>query len=170
MIITLIRANFSANNIGTLNTLNIFTNLGEGCSYIGPTSVERNESMTATINIANNYLLDNITVYMNGVEIFDYTIQNKTITINITSVTGTITINTVSHRDLSIVENLWKFTRDEMEAIMTDAKYRTSTGAIYSPDAPSEYDLSHPSTDKIYINGHEGTYSMKLYSGKTYRW
>lgn len=95
MIITLVKANFSANNIGTLNSFAVLTNLGLGCTYNGPSSVGKNEPLNATITIGNNYEFNNSNIIVTmGSNIISegIVIEDKLITINIPSVTGVITI------------------------------------------------------------------------------
>lgn len=96
MIITLVKADFSVNNIGTLGSFAILTNLGNGCSYEGPTSVTKNSSFSGVINVNDNYTIvqDSVIVTMGGVTITDgITVSENKLEIAITSVTGTIIIN-----------------------------------------------------------------------------
>ena len=69
MIITLTKANFSANNIGKISCFNILTHLGMGCIYNGPAYVEANTALSATINIQNGYELDGEAVVMMGSDV-----------------------------------------------------------------------------------------------------
>lgn len=101
MIITLVKANFSASNIGILNSFAVLTNLGLGCSYNGPSSIERNGSLNATISISNGYVLndDGLIITMGGNAVTSgITVNDNTITIDISSVTGNIAI-TVSTKN-----------------------------------------------------------------------
>lgn len=95
MIITLVKADFSSKNIGVLNSFAVLTNLGLGCIYNGPTSVEKNSSFNATISISNNYLLNDngLIVTMGGNNVTNNAVvNNNSITINIAEVTGIINI------------------------------------------------------------------------------
>ena len=104
MIIRLMNANFSANNIGELTTWNISWK-GDGYTYDGelPRSVKKNEPLNITVNVASGYTYDSvpITVKMGGTDVSTSAISRNadgTITINIASVTGKldITIGEVS--------------------------------------------------------------------------
>ena len=95
MIITLVKADFSSKNIGTLNSFAVLTNLGLGCTYNGPVTVEKNGSFNATISISNNYLLNDngLIITMGGNNITsNAVVNNNSITINIAEVTGIINI------------------------------------------------------------------------------
>jgi hypothetical protein len=95
MIITLVKANFSSKNIGTLNSFAVLTNLGLGCIYNGPTSVEKNSSFNATISISNNYSLNDngLIITMGGNNVTNNAVvNNNSITISIAKVTGIINI------------------------------------------------------------------------------
>lgn len=96
MIITLVKADFSKSNIGTLNSFSITTSLGKGCTYLGPRSVANGESLNASITVDEQYVLNNISISMGGIDISDYTINENTIAINIGSVTGRIVITVVT--------------------------------------------------------------------------
>lgn len=96
MIITLAKANFSANNIGTLNHFAVLTNLGAGLIYDGPSMIEKNSALVATITAqqGNIIVADEVVITIGGVVITDgITITNSKIEINIPSVTGAILIN-----------------------------------------------------------------------------
>lgn len=102
MIITLVKANFSANNIGVLNNFSILTNLGLGCTYNGPSSIKKNDSLTATISISNGYVLNDngLIITMSGNLITDgIVIEDNLITINIPEVTGTIIITALTYNN-----------------------------------------------------------------------
>jgi hypothetical protein len=94
MIITLVKADFSANNIGTLSSFNVLTNLGKGCVYNGPTSVERNGSLSATITISNAYVLNGEVLVKMGSTVLSsgVTINGNTITLTISNIDGNISI------------------------------------------------------------------------------
>lgn len=95
MIITLTKANFSLNNIGTLNSFAILTDLSLGLSYSGPAYINRGESVTATIVAQPNYKINKnaVVVTMGGAAVTSgVTVTNTSITIDIANVTGTIVI------------------------------------------------------------------------------
>jgi hypothetical protein len=94
MIITLVKADFSANNIGTLSSFNVLTNLGKGCVYNGPTSVERNGSLSAIITISNAYVLNGEVLVKMGSTVLSsgVTINGNTITLTISNIDGNISI------------------------------------------------------------------------------
>ena len=94
MIITLVKADFSANNIGTLSSFNVLTNLGKGCVYNGPTSVERNGSLSATITISDAYVLNGEVLVQMGSTVLSsgVTINGNIITLTISNIDGNISI------------------------------------------------------------------------------
>ena len=94
MIITLMGADFSASNIGTLSTWRITRSLGAGTTYEGVTSVDKGAAFNATIIIAEGYELGTagITVTMGGTVIDAAAVNGNTITISIASVTGNVVI------------------------------------------------------------------------------
>lgn len=94
MIITLKGADFSASNIGTLNTWRITRSLGTGATYEGVTSVNKGASFTATVTIAEGYELGTagVTVTMGGTVISVATVNENVITISIAEVTGNVVI------------------------------------------------------------------------------
>ena len=95
MIITLVKADFSAKNIGTLNSFSVLTNVGLGYTYQGPTLVEKNGSFTATLILQEGYGFDKdaFAVQMGGSLLSNCYNQNgNVITINIAKVTGIIVI------------------------------------------------------------------------------
>ena len=104
MIITLVKADFSKNNIGVLNSFSITTSLGNGCTYLGPRNVTNGNSLNASVVIDDKYSLGNIAMTMGGVEINDYIINENTITINVASVTGRIVITVAT--ELVVGDNM----------------------------------------------------------------
>ena len=94
MIITLKGADFSASNIGTLSTWRITRSLGSGAAYEGPTSVNKDAALTATVTIAEGYELGTagVTVTMSGEVISAATVNGSIVTITIASVTGNVVI------------------------------------------------------------------------------
>lgn len=99
MIITLVGANFSSSNIGTLSTWRISTSLGSGATYSGPDSVERDpvSSLSATVTIGEGYEIGaaGVSVTMGGAAVTSgVTVSGdgKTVTISIAEVTGNVSI------------------------------------------------------------------------------
>lgn len=94
MIITLMGADFSASNIGTLSTWRITRSLGTGATYEGASSVDKGASFTATVTIAEGYELGSagVTVTMGGNAITAAVVNGNIVTITIAEVTGNIVI------------------------------------------------------------------------------
>lgn len=95
MIIYLKGANFSSNNIGTLDTWIISKSIGSGATYSGPTSVKRDAALSATITITDGYELGSagVSVTMGGAAVENgVTISGSTIAISISKVTSNVTI------------------------------------------------------------------------------
>lgn len=96
MIITLVKADFSANNIGLLSTFNVLTNIIGGAVYRGPSSVEKGAALNATIALGSNAELLQMNILMGGQSITDYVVNDKEITISIPAVTGAVLITVVA--------------------------------------------------------------------------
>jgi hypothetical protein len=106
MIITLMGADFSKSNIGTLSTWRISRSLGTGATYEGPTSVDKGASLSATIFIADGYEISSsgVAITMGGVNITEYALgplDNGSSSVHIPEVTGNVlikvpTINTAT--------------------------------------------------------------------------
>lgn len=95
MIITLMNADFSKSNIGTLNTWRISRSLGSGATYEGPTYVDKDAALSATVTLMDGYEVTNngVSVTMGGEVLTDtYSISGNVITITIASVTGNVLI------------------------------------------------------------------------------
>lgn len=94
MILTLLKADFSVKNIGTLNSFAIITALGFGATYNGPRTVAKDSFYTAEIILNTGYGLTSagISVTMGGVAIDAVSINDKVITLTINKVTGPIKI------------------------------------------------------------------------------
>lgn len=95
MIITLVNANFSSNNIGTLSTWTISRSLGTGATYTGPNFVDKGTALSATVTITDGYELGTagVTVTMGGViQEGAASVNGNVITISIASVTGIVMI------------------------------------------------------------------------------
>lgn len=113
MIITLVKADFSANNIGMINSWMINRALGTGAMYEGPNTVAKGEPLNATIRLSNGYYLldDEAMITMGGADAGSvFTIDDFIVTINIPEVTGNIVIYmpTVSvEGDIDKIINQW---------------------------------------------------------------
>lgn len=96
MIIVLKNADFSQSNIGTLSTWRIFRSLGAGATYSGPTFVDKNAALMATVTLAEGYELSaaGITITMGGTVLGteSYYIGGNGIMIEIPNVTGNVLI------------------------------------------------------------------------------
>lgn len=110
MIITLVRADFSKANIGTLDSFAVLTNLGPGFSYNGPVFALKGASFSASITLNSNCTLKSFDVTMGGKSLPDsYVIDGNTISINISAATGLIVITGVAEGDVSIPD-VWYIT------------------------------------------------------------
>ena len=104
MIITLKNADFSQSNIGTLSTWRISHSLGAGATYNGPTSVDKDAALSATVTLAEGYEIGTagVTITMGGTVLSGaHSISSNVINITISSVTGNVlikvpTINTAT--------------------------------------------------------------------------
>lgn len=94
MIITLMGADFSASNIGTLSSWRITRSLGTGATYEGVTSVDKGAAFSATVTLTEGYELGSagVTVTMGGTIISAATVNGNVITISIAEVTGNVII------------------------------------------------------------------------------
>lgn len=128
MIITLVKANFSANNIGTLDSFAVLTNI-LNATYDGPTSVAKGEAFAATITAHDGYSITNFTISMGGVVLDDaYTISGSVATINIPEVTGMIVINMATETG----EVVLTWTVEDGYAINSSGKYASADFATIS--------------------------------------
>lgn len=135
MIITLVKADFSANNIGTLDSFAVLTNI-LNATYSGPTSVAKGEAFTATITAHDGYSITKFTISMGGTVLTDaYTISGNVATINIPEVTGIIVINMATETG----EVVLTWTVDEGYAIDATGKYVDENFATISlPVTPGQ--------------------------------
>lgn len=95
MIITLVKADFSTKNIGTLDSFAILTNI-LNATYNGPVSINKGEAFNATITMYDGYTIPDtgISITMGGVTLNNvYSVNDNVITISIAEVTGIIIIN-----------------------------------------------------------------------------
>lgn len=92
MIITISGANFSASNIGTLDSWMVSTyGIGKGATHSIPSTVKKGDPFNYTITIKDGYEFGTYSITMGGQTITP-TVTATTITINIASVTGAIVI------------------------------------------------------------------------------
>lgn len=96
MIITLIGADFSKSNIGTLSSWIISRVLGDGATYAGPSYVDKDAALSATITLDEGYEIGSagITITMGGTALDEscYSVVDNVITFTIDSVTGSVVI------------------------------------------------------------------------------
>ena len=95
MIITLMGADFSASNIGTLSSWRISRSLGAGATYEGVTSVDKSAAFSATVTLAEGYEIGTagVVITMGGAVLSGaHSISGNVITITIASVTGNVLI------------------------------------------------------------------------------
>ena len=96
MIITLIGADFSKSNIGTLSSWIISRVLGDGATYSGPSYVDKDAALSATVTLDEGYEIGSagITVTMGGTALDEssYSVVDNVITFTIASVTGSVVI------------------------------------------------------------------------------
>lgn len=96
MIFTLIGADFSKSNIGTISSWRILRELGAGATYTGSSFVEKNATFSATVTLSEGYEIGSagITITMGGITLDEscYSIVGNVITFAIASVTGNVMI------------------------------------------------------------------------------
>ena len=96
MIFTLIGADFSKSNIGTLSNWIISRELGAGATYTGPSFVEKNATFSATVTLSEGYEIGSagITITMGGTPLDEsyYSVVDNIITFTIVSVIGGVVI------------------------------------------------------------------------------
>ena len=92
MILTIKGADFSAANIGTLNTVSIRKVIGRGLTHSIPNFVEKGSSVNWTLTLGENYEFGSYTVTM-GSETITPTVDGSVMTISIANVTGAISIS-----------------------------------------------------------------------------
>lgn len=141
MIITLVRADFSKTNIGTLDSFAVLTNLGPGFSYNGPAFALKGASFSASITLNSNCTLKSFDVTMGGNSLPDsYVIDGNTISINISAVTGLIAITGVAEGDVSIPDVWYITSLNDLDAAGVNLTGGTKLGGgnNYTPWAYDE--------------------------------
>lgn len=92
MILTIKGADFSAANIGTLNTVSIRKVIGRGVVHSIPNFVEKGSSVNWTITLNEDYEFGSYTITMGG-EVVNAVVDGGVMTISIANVTGAISIS-----------------------------------------------------------------------------
>lgn len=92
MILTIKGADFSLANIGTLNTVTIRKIIGRGLTHNIPNFISKGVAANWTLTLSEDYELNEYTITM-GSEVITPTVSEGVMTINIPSVTGSISIN-----------------------------------------------------------------------------
>ena len=92
LILTIKGADFSAANIGTLNTVSIRKVIGRGVVHSIPNFVEKGSSVNWTITLNEDYEFGSYTITMGG-EIVNAVVDGSVMTISIANVTGAISIS-----------------------------------------------------------------------------
>lgn len=92
MILTIKGADFSLANIGTLNTVTIRKIIGRGLTHNIPNFISKGVAANWTLTLSEDYELNEYTITMGG-EVITPTVSEGVMTINIPSVTGSISIN-----------------------------------------------------------------------------
>ncbi len=103
MIITLTGANFSENNIGTLNSWRIVRALQGVSTQSNVTAVPKNGSYTATFKVNDGYKLASSSVTMGGTDITSSALKwdGTTGTVTISQVAGNVYISIIANVDSS---------------------------------------------------------------------
>lgn len=92
MILTIKGADFSAANIGTLNTVSIRKSIGSGVTHSIPSFIEKGASVTWTLTLLEDYEFNTYSVTMGDTTITP-TVSDGVMTISIANVTAAISIN-----------------------------------------------------------------------------
>ena len=92
MILTIKGADFSAANIGTLNTVSIRKVIGRGVVHSIPNFVEKGSSVNWTITLNEDYEFGSYAITMGG-EVVNAVVDGSVMTISIANVTGAISIS-----------------------------------------------------------------------------
>ena len=92
MILTIKGADFSAANIGTLNTVSIRKVIGRGVVHSIPNFVEKGSSVNWTITLNEDYEFGSYAITMGG-EVITPVVNESVMTISIANVTGAISIS-----------------------------------------------------------------------------
>lgn len=140
MIIVLKNADFSQSNIGTLSSWRITRSLGAGATYEGPTSVDKDAALNATVTLAEGYEIGaaGVTVAMGGTVLSGaHSISGNVITITIAKVTGNVlikvpTINTAGGDEPDVPVEPDTPITPVIEAVVNLNLTDSSTGILYN--------------------------------------
>lgn len=102
MIITLVKADFSAKNIGVVGSYAVLTDLSAGLEYNGPTIITYRQPLEAIISVKKKYILmpETVVVTMKGKPVVDGIVATtESISINIPIVNGDISIVALAYKE-----------------------------------------------------------------------
>lgn len=102
MIITLVKADFSAKNIGVVGSYAVLTDLSAGLEYDGPTIITYRQPLEAIISVKNKYILmpETVVVTMKGKPVVDGIVATtESISINIPIVNGDVSIVALAYKE-----------------------------------------------------------------------
>lgn len=102
MIITLVKADFSAKNIGVVGSYAVLTDLSAGLEYNGPTIITYRQPLEAVISVKEKYILmpETVVVTMKGKSVVDGIIATtENISINIPIVNGDVSIVALAYKE-----------------------------------------------------------------------
>lgn len=102
MIITLVKADFSAKNIGVVGNYAVLTDLSAGLEYNGPTIITYRQPLEAVISVKKKYILmpETVVVTMKGKPVVDGIVATtESISINIPIVNGDISIVALAYKE-----------------------------------------------------------------------
>ena len=147
MIITLMGADFSSNNINdTINSWRVSVTGNATCSV---SSVVKGERLNATVTIKNGYELDEVRVTMGKSLVTEgITINGNTITINIGPVTGNV--------EIAVTTNSISGGGDVVEPDVPVVKHPYASGATMPSDGIITADMTVV-LDHTWLNGTDTT-------------
>lgn len=102
MIITLVKADFSAKNIGVVGNYAVLTDLSAGLEYNGPTIITYRQPLEAVISVKKKYILmpETVVVTMKGKPVVDGIVATtESISINIPIVNGDVSIVALAYKE-----------------------------------------------------------------------
>ena len=167
------------NSLGSMNTISgswtvQCTTSGGISKTTGAGFVTQGGTWTGTFTLATGATFTSATLTPSTAGKVTSTTSGSTVTVTIANVSANCTLAVVATGGSgggtidpipSGGTNLWTIT--DTDALFEGGIYRTAAGV--SANA-SQFDDTYPSSEKIYINGNEGTFKLNLVSGKTYRW
>lgn len=157
-------ADFSANNIGTIDSWSVSKTLGTGATYSGPTSVTKGGSFSATVTLGTNYEVGSagVTFTMGGVTQSSYSTSGQVITFTLSSVTGSIVIKVPTKNKTSGTEDAGKEDKPIDLSALTLAHCYSSKG---SSKTNLTYDGSTTTLTVKEIGWYHISYFTKAFSG-----